>query len=68
MDVLVNGKSRAVQDGAGLRMLLESLRLPSLESGIAVCLNGEVVRRQDWERTALRDRDEVEIVTAAQGG
>ena len=36
--------------------------------GVAVALNGAVVRRADWTTTALRAGDTVEIVRAMQGG
>jgi sulfur carrier protein len=36
--------------------------------GVAVALNGEIVRRGDWATTALHDGDIVEIVSAAAGG
>jgi sulfur carrier protein len=36
--------------------------------GVAVALNGAVVRRADWATTALNAGDTVEIVRAMQGG
>ncbi len=36
--------------------------------GIAVALNGTVVRRADWPATALCDGDRLEVLTATQGG
>jgi len=36
--------------------------------GLAVALNGAVVRRKDWAQTALRPGDRVEIVRVLQGG
>jgi sulfur carrier protein len=36
--------------------------------GIAVAINGEVVRRGVWNETAIHDGAQVEIVTAAAGG
>jgi thiazole synthase len=36
--------------------------------GLAVALEGEVVPRGDWERTALREGQAVEVVAAIQGG
>jgi sulfur carrier protein len=36
--------------------------------GVAVALNGAVVRRADWTTTALKAGDTVEIVRAMQGG
>lgn len=68
MEILVNGKAQTLPGAMTLRQFLETLRIPTLERGVAVCLNGEVVRRPDWERTALHARDELEIVQATQGG
>jgi sulfur carrier protein len=36
--------------------------------GVAVAVDGEVVRRADWATTLLHDGTSVEIVTAAAGG
>jgi len=36
--------------------------------GIAIALNGAVIRRRDWAATPLNDGDRVEIVRAMQGG
>jgi sulfur carrier protein len=68
MEIVVNGAPRQVESATSLRQLLESLQLPALERGIAVCVNGELVRRADWPARALKARDEIEIVQATQGG
>lgn len=36
--------------------------------GIALALNGEIVRRSQWSSTVVGDESSVEIVTAAAGG
>lgn len=36
--------------------------------GIAVAMNGEVVRRSAWATTQIPDGSSIEIVTAAAGG
>ena len=36
--------------------------------GIAVALNGHVVRRQNWTDTKLSPGDDIEIVRVRQGG
>lgn len=36
--------------------------------GIAVAVNGNVVRRSEWETTSIPDGASIEIVTAAAGG
>jgi len=53
--------------------LLESVdalvtRLGIEPRGIAVALDGEVVRRSAWSSTLVPDESSVEIVTAAAGG
>lgn len=37
-------------------------------SGIAVALNGDVVSRSAWGATPVNPGDELELLTAAQGG
>jgi sulfur carrier protein len=46
--------------------LLQEVQAPQI--GIAVALNGQVVRRTEQATTTLRDGDEVEIIRAVQGG
>jgi sulfur carrier protein len=36
--------------------------------GVAVAINGEVVRRGEWISTSIQDGDVVEIVNAVAGG
>lgn len=65
ISVVVNDVSRSF-GGGFLDALLGELSLPS--KGIAVAVNGEVVRRADWASHRLVDGDVVDVVTAAQGG
>jgi sulfur carrier protein len=68
MEIWVNGRVHNLPGAMTLRQFLETLGLPTLESGVAVCVNGELVRKTEWERTALKPDDELEIVQATQGG
>jgi sulfur carrier protein len=43
-------------------------QLSSARRGVAVAVNGEVVPRSTWAARSLADGDEVEVLTAAQGG
>lgn len=36
--------------------------------GVAVAINGEVIRRGEWTSTSVQDGDVVEIVNAVAGG
>jgi sulfur carrier protein len=68
VNILVNGKPAALPDAMTLRQYLETLGLPTLARGVAVSVNGELVRRGEWARTPLKAEDELEIVQATQGG
>jgi sulfur carrier protein len=66
MRLIVNGEPREVPDDATVASVVESVtRAPA---GVAVALNGEIVRRGDWATTAPRDADRLEVLTAVQGG
>ncbi len=64
--VTINGTERQVPDGAMLIEVIEELEVPA--AGVAVAVNGAVVRRADWPTTPLADGATVEVLTAAQGG
>ena len=66
MNVIVNGQPVELSDGATTAAAVQVLT--SAPSGIAVAVNGEVVRRSRWEATPLADGDQVEVLTAVQGG
>jgi sulfur carrier protein len=47
----------------------ELLQRLSIESrGVAVAIDGEVVRRSEWSQTRIEDGNAIEIVTAVAGG
>jgi sulfur carrier protein len=39
-----------------------------LATGVAAAVNGEIVPRRSWPATLVSDGDQVEVVTAVQGG
>jgi sulfur carrier protein len=66
MTVTVNGENRDLPAGVTLADVVS--QLTESPKGVAAALNGEVVPRRAWPATGLAERDEVEIVTAVQGG
>jgi sulfur carrier protein len=66
MQVKLNGEPRELPDGAALAEAVAAVT--DLASGVAAAVNGDVVPRGSWAATALRDGDQVEVVTAVQGG
>ncbi len=66
MRITVNGEAREVPAQTTLEELVGLLALAP--ERLAVELNLEVVRRDDWPRTNLDDGDRVEIVHFVGGG
>ena len=66
VQVKLNGDPHELPDGA--RLADAVAELTDLASGVAAAVNGDVVPRGSWAATSLRDGDQVEIVTAVQGG
>jgi sulfur carrier protein len=66
-EILVNGEPRPLR-ASHVADLLAELGLGGRREGIAVAVNGEVVPRSCWQERSLAPGDEVEIVTAVQGG
>jgi sulfur carrier protein len=63
----VNGECEPLS-AATVSALLERKGIDADGRGLAVAVNGAVVPRAAWPRTALRAGDAVEIVRAKQGG
>jgi sulfur carrier protein len=66
MDIIINGEPHPVPDELSLAGAVSMVTASG--RGVAAAVNGEVVRRVAWESTPLAAGDEVEIVTAVQGG
>ena len=64
--VTLNGVLRDLPDGSTVAQAVAELT--AARSGVAAAVNGEVVPRGAWAATLLRDGDQVEVVTAVQGG
>lgn len=78
ISVTVNGEHYALDDGASITTLVARVTGRELDPsgqavdgrklGVAVARNSEVVPRSLWAATALADGDQLELVTAVQGG
>ena len=65
MRVIVNGEAREIAS-TRLDALLGELEYEGTHFAIAV--NYDVLPRSRWAETALRNGDEIEIITPRQGG
>ena len=66
MELIVNGKTREVTDGASLTVLLNELNINPLR--VAVQLNLEIIKRERYEETMLKSGDRLEVITFMAGG
>lgn len=66
MTLQINGESRVVADGLTLAALIA--QLGSKPDRVAVELNLEIVTRDKWQDTVLRNGDRLEIVQFVGGG
>jgi thiamine biosynthesis protein ThiS len=64
--IQVNGELREFSDGLTIDALISTLGLEPTR--VAIELNRNVVRRNDWQATVLHDEDRVEIVHFVGGG
>jgi len=66
VQVKLNGEPRTLPDGSTVTQAVAELT--AAPAGVAAAVNGEVVPRGSWATTPLREGDQVEVVTAVQGG
>ena len=66
MEIVINGQRHQVGDEVSLEGAVSLVTAAA--TGVAAALNGDVVRRGAWAATRLAAGDEVEVVTAVQGG
>lgn len=68
MRVELNGEPIELPRGATVADAVAAAGVNGDGRGVAVALDGEVVRRVDWQLTSLREGQTVEVVRAVQGG
>ncbi|MHB8294129.1 MAG: sulfur carrier protein ThiS [Acidimicrobiales bacterium] len=69
MVVKLNGEDMSLDEAGPAPVLAEILRRARCpQAGVAVAVNRVVVPRAAWDLRLLRQGDEIEVVTATQGG
>lgn len=66
ISITINGEERQVPSGLNVRNLLGRLGLD--QGQVAVELNRRLVRKAEWDQTAIEAGASVEIVTFVGGG
>lgn len=68
MHVQLNGQSILLLHAQSLAVFLKDRFIDEHSPGIAVAVNGQIVFRQDWISTTIKEGDEIELVHAVSGG
>jgi sulfur carrier protein len=66
MEITINGAAHQVSDELSLQRAVSLIT--SATTGVAAAVNGELVRRAAWPSVRLAPGDQVEVLTAVQGG
>lgn len=67
MQLFLNGQSIEIERN-DLISLLDQQGIDHTRSGIAIAVNGDVIPRKRWSEHVLEANDQVEVITAMQGG
>lgn len=67
MNLVVNGKETNIPDGLTIGELLaeENVKMPQM---VSVELNGQILKRNEFDQTVLKDDDKVEFLYFMGGG
>ena len=68
MKIKINGENKVLVSGLKLSELIKAELNTDEPKGIAVALNFNIIPKQKWDETELKENDEIEIVRAVQGG
>ena len=66
MKIKLNGKWVEVEDKISIKKLLEEFKI--LDKVMAVAVNMEIVKKENWEEFRLKEEDEIEALTFVGGG
>ncbi|MCK5381452.1 MAG: sulfur carrier protein ThiS [Candidatus Latescibacteria bacterium] len=66
MKVLINGKEEHLKDGMSVGVLLVERKIR--REVVVIELNGNILKREDYDSVLLKDGDSVELVYYMGGG
>lgn len=66
MNIMVNNKPAVIGDGATLKTVSEQYKVP--DKGAAIALNGEIIHRELWSSTFIKEGADILIIKAFAGG
>ncbi len=67
MDVFINNKTVSLPEDASVSIALSHANIVA-QRGVAVAVNNTVIPNSEWEKYTLKERDNVIVIKATQGG
>ena len=67
MEINLNDKVKEISAGTSVQFLMDEC-IGERQKGIAVAINDQVVPRSEWISKLLKEKDNVLIIKATQGG
>ena len=66
MEIIVNGQRRDIKDKSTVLELLNELQVK--EKTMAVAINMEIVKKEQWEKHTIQEGDKLELLHFVGGG
>ena len=66
MTVNVNNIQKDIHDESSVASLIAQLNIAA--KGIAIAVNNEIVTKDKWQETLVKESDQITIIQATQGG
>ena len=66
VSIKINGKTEEIKDNPSVLSAVETMKID--QNGIAVAVNQNIISKENWATTSLKDNDEILIIKATQGG
>ncbi|MBP7796944.1 MAG: sulfur carrier protein ThiS [Elusimicrobiales bacterium] len=61
--IIINGKK--VKNPRNIKNLLKLYRFPS---NVAIIVNGELIKKNDWSKFVIKDNDVIDVLSFVGGG
>ena len=68
MEIKVNNQIKKITSNSLTVQTLLDLEIPNRQNGIALAINNVVVPKSNWNSHHIKEKDEILIISATQGG
>lgn len=68
MEIKVNNQIKKITSNSFTVQALLDLEIPNKQNGIALAINNVVIPKSNWNSHYIKEKDEILIISATQGG